>query len=160
VNVDHRPAPGVAVCAAARDGLPLAPASIDYAVAMHVLQDLPYDEIALALRELRRVIVPGGVLRVGVPDLDRAIAAYLRGDAAYFYVPDTDAERVGAKLVTQIVWYGSVRTPFTYDFARESLARAGFACTWRCDFRTTRSEHPEIVSLDNRERETLFVEAA
>jgi predicted SAM-dependent methyltransferase len=82
VNVDHRPAPGVAVCAAARDGLPLAPASIDYAVAMHVLQDLPYDEIALALRELRRVIVPGGVLRVGVPDLDRAIAAYLRGDAA------------------------------------------------------------------------------
>jgi hypothetical protein len=124
-----------------------------------VLQDLAYQEILPALRELRRVLRAGGVLRLGLPDLDRALDAYRRGDARYFYVPDADAASLGGKLVTQIVWYGSVRTPFTFDFAVEQLARAGFARSARCPFRVTGSEYAEIVTLDNRERESLFVEA-
>ena len=66
---------------------------------------------------------------------------------------------LGAKLVTQIVWYGSVRTPFTFDFAEELLRKAGFASVQRCAFRRTASSYPQIVELDNRERESLFVEA-
>lgn len=61
-----------------------------------------------------------GVLRLALPDLDRAIGAYLRGDTRYFYIPD------------------------------DAVRSAG---------RETRSAHPGIVELDNRERESLFVEA-
>jgi SAM-dependent methyltransferase len=159
LNSDRVAAPGVDVTCDIRAGLPLADASMDCVVAMHVLQDLAYAEIEPALRELRRVLAPDGVLRIGVPDLDRAIAAYGRGDRAYFYVPDEDAGRLGSKLVTQLVWYGSVRTPFTFDFAVETMERAGFGAVVRCAFRTTASRFADIVTLDNRERETLFVEA-
>jgi hypothetical protein len=78
---------------------------------------------------------------------------------SFFYVPDQDAHCIGAKLVTQIVWYGSTRTPFTFGYAQEILKAAGFKDVRRCAFRRTTSGDREIVSLDNRERETLFVEA-
>jgi ubiquinone/menaquinone biosynthesis C-methylase UbiE len=159
INSDRLSAAGIDLSCDIVQGLALPDASVDYAVAIHALQDLAWSDIPVALKELRRVLKPGGALRLGLPDMDRAIAAYQRGDAGYFYVPDEHAAAVGAKLVTQLVWYGSTRTPFNGDFARESLERAGFRDVRRCGFRETHSAHPEIVSLDNRERESLFVEA-
>lgn len=158
VNVDVREAPGV-VCADVARGLPLDGASMEYAVAMHLLQDLPWSDIAPAMSELRRVLRPGGVLRLGLPDLDRAVEAWRRQDAAYFHVPDEHARSPGAKLITQIIWYGSVRTPFNFEFAQEWLEAAGFHDVQRCAYRETASAHADIVSLDNRPRETLFIEA-
>lgn len=133
---------------------------MDYIVAIHMLQDLSYSDLLPVLAELRRVLKPDGILRLGLPDLDKAIDAYLRRDPAYFYVPDRDAASLGGKLITQLVWYGSVRTPFTYDFIAEWLVRAGFCDVKRCAFQRTYSAHADIVALDNRERESLFVEAA
>jgi SAM-dependent methyltransferase len=159
LNADKQPYAGLDACGDLCAGLSLASESIDTIVAMHVLQDLPWGDLPAALAEMRRLLKPGGVLRLGLPDLDRAIDAYRRGDAAYFFVPDDDARSVGAKLVTQIIWYGSVRTPFTFDFAREVLERARFRAIARCDFGCTQHGDAGIVELDNRERETLFVEA-
>jgi SAM-dependent methyltransferase len=159
INVDCLHAPGVDLRSEVRVGLAVRSESLDYIVGMHVLQNLPYTEVEPALRELHRVLMPGGVLRLGVPDLDRAIAAYVLRDRTFFHVPDAHAASVGAKLVTQILWYGSVRTPFTFDFAAEMLGRAGFRDVVRCAFGETESAFEEIVALDNRERETLFVEA-
>ena len=68
------------------------------------LQDLPYPDVVPALRELRRVLKPDGVLRVAVPDLEHSIKAWCRGDAAYFYIPDVDARSVGSKLIVQAIW--------------------------------------------------------
>jgi predicted SAM-dependent methyltransferase len=159
INHDWRAYEGVSLHGDIRDGLALEDATVDYAVAMHFLQDLLWADVPIALRELRRVLKPGGALRLGLPDLDRAIDAYRRGDAAYFHVPDSDAESVAAKFITQIIWYGSVFTPFTFECAREWLHKAGFRDVRRCGFRETHSPHAEIVSLDNRERESFYVEA-
>jgi hypothetical protein len=159
INVDLRREPGVQLSCDLRKGLALATECADYAVGMHVLQDLAWAEIPAALAEMYRVLKPRGVLRLGLPDLDRAIDAYRRKDAAYFYVSDAHVLSLGGKLVTQIVWYGSVRTPFTFDFARELLTKAGFTAVVACAFQRTESAHGEIVGLDNRPRETLFVEA-
>lgn len=158
INSDIRWREGVDLCADIRDGLALETSSVDYAVAIHALQDLPWLDIPIALAELKRVLKPDGVLRLGLPDMDRAIAAYERGDAGYFYVPDDQARSVGAKLVAQLIWYGSTRTPFNWDFAREALERAGFRDVQRCAFRRTASRYDDIVTLDDRERESLFVE--
>jgi predicted SAM-dependent methyltransferase len=159
LNVDKQPYAGVDACGDLCAGLPLRSDSVDAIVAMHVLQDLAWPELPAALAEMRRLLKPGGVLRLGLPDLDRAIDAYRHGDAAYFHVPDDDARSPGAKLVTQIIWYGSVRTPFTFDFAREWLERAGFRAVERCAFGQTRHGDAGLVDLDNREHESLFVEA-
>src|SRR5438105_1702168 len=101
LNLDARPVAG-AIRGDVLAGLPFRDASVDCIAAIHVLQDLAYPDIAPALAELRRVLKPRGVLRLAVPDLDRAIRAYLAGDEAYFHVPDADAKSAGAKLVTQI----------------------------------------------------------
>lgn len=159
INADARDAQGVDVVGDIRSGLALDSDSIEYIVAIHVLQDLSYWDIPIALKELRRVLVPGGVLRLGLPDLDKAIRAYLAGDHAYFHVPDGDAQGIGTKLVTQLVWYGSVRTPFTFDCIEEWLLREAFRDIRRCGFGRTWSPYPDIVTLDNRPRESLFVEA-
>jgi len=159
LNSDRIVAPGIDLCCDILDGLPLDPDSIEYAVAMHALQDLDWRQVPLALAELHRVLMPGGVLRLGLPDLDRAIDAYMHGDRDYFYIADSEAFSIGGKLITQIIWYGSVRTPFTFDYIEELLSRAGFLPITRCEYRRTASRYPQIVQLDNRPRETLFVEA-
>ncbi|MBG6081158.1 class I SAM-dependent methyltransferase [Rubrivivax gelatinosus] len=159
LNADRQPAAGVDLVGDLCTGLPLADASVDYAVGMHLLQDIAWPELPAAVAELRRVLRPGGVLRLGLPDLDRAIDAYRHGDAGYFFVPDEHARDIGAKLVTQIIWYGSVRTPFTWGFTRELLQGAGWREVTRCAFGRSASAWPGIASLDNRERESLYVEA-
>ncbi len=159
INVDRLEVPGVNVACDIRQALPLPPATCEYAVAMHVLQDLAYCDIIPCLTEVRRVLTDGGILRLGLPDLEKAVHAYLRGDDRYFYVPDEDAADIGAKLVAQVTWYGSVRTPMTYGFVKEQLFRAGFRAVRRCECRQTYGPYPEIVSLDNRVRESLYVEA-
>jgi len=158
LNMDVEAAPG-AVRGDVRAGLPLADASVDGIAAIHLIQDLAWPQIAPALAEMRRVLKPGGVLRLAVPDLDRAIRAYRSGDDAYWYVPDEHARSAGAKLVTQIAWYGSVRTPCNWDFVREWLAAARYRDVRRCAFGVTASGVPQLARLDNRERESLFMEA-
>jgi len=159
LNSDIKAASGVDIACDLQDALPFDDASIDYVVSIHALPELPHPDIEPALRELYRVLEVGGVLRLSLPDLDRAIRAYLDGEAGYFLVPDDDARSLGGKLVVQMSWYGHSRSLYTFDFIEELLYRAGFRRVVRCEFRGTASVHPEIVELDNRERESLFVEA-
>ena len=42
-------------------------------------------------------------------------------------VPDEDAKSLGAKLITQLIWYGYSRTLFTSEFIEEMLIKAGFS---------------------------------
>ena len=140
-------------------GLPLDDASFDYVVSIHALPELPLDAQVPALTELRRVLKPGGVLRLALPDLLKGVDAYRRGDRDYFLVPDEDAEALGAKLVTQLLWYGYSKTLFVADFVEEMLRRAGFDDVRHVAYRETTTEHAGITELDNREAESLFVEA-
>ena len=159
INSDIKEASGVDLVADIRDGLPLETDSIDYAVSIHSLPEIPFTEIVPALTELRRVLKPGGVLRLALPDLDKGIDAYHRKDTEYFKVPDQDAKSVSAKFVTQMVWYGYSRSLFTREFIEEQLQKAGFSKVEHLSFKQTASRFPGIVELDNREQESLFVEA-
>ncbi len=158
-NADRLTMPGIDVSCDIRQGLPLPSDSFGYAVSIHALQEIPYLEMVPVLRELRRVLKPAGVLRLGLPDLDRAIDAYLRRDPSYFLVPDDEVASLGGKLSVQMTWYGNSRSLLTFDFVAELLGKAGFEEVRRCEYRQTGSPYPEIVSLDNRPRESLFVEA-
>lgn len=158
INSDMKEAQGVLACDI-RAGLPIESDSVDYAVSIHALPELPYTEQVIALGELRRVLKPGGTLRLGLPDLERAVDAYKRGDRDYFAVPDDEMASLGGKLVAQLVWFGYSRTLFVRDFIEELLLKVGFAEVYHVHFKETRSRHREIIALDNREAESLFVEA-
>jgi len=159
VNSDIKEGPGVDCPADIRQGLPLPAGSFDYAVSIHALPELAYPDLVPALAELRRVLKPGATLRLGLPDMEKGFRAYRRGDREYFEIPDSDAESTGAKLALQLVWYGYSRSLFNWEFIRELLLKAGFSAVHRCRFRETLGPHVGIIELDNRERESLFVEA-
>jgi predicted SAM-dependent methyltransferase len=159
INSDIKDDPSVEISCDILEGLPLKSGSIEYAVSIHALPELRYPDQVPALRELRRVLAPGGVLRLALPDLDRGIRAYLDQDRDYFLIPDDDARSIGSKFIAQMLWYGYSKTLFTYDFTAELLEKAGFSETRRCAFGQTGSPFPEIVELDNRPEESLFVEA-
>jgi predicted SAM-dependent methyltransferase len=159
INSDHKEGEGIDLCCDIREGLPLEDGSIDYAVSIHALPELPLPEQVPALTELRRVLREGSVLRLGLPDIDRGIHAYQAGDASYFLVSDEEARSLGAKFVTHMLWHGYTRTFFTADLIEELLGHAGFTRVRFSAYRETASGIAEITMLDNRPRESLFVEA-
>ncbi len=159
INSDIKAGPGIDISCDILEGLPLEDSSIDYIASHHALPEIPLMHVVRALRELRRVLKPGGVLRLALPDLDKGIKAYLENDRDYFLVPDKDAATIGGKFVTQLLWYGYSRTLFTHDFAEELLRQAGYRQIQACSYRETKSRFPEIVELDTREHESFFVEA-
>jgi SAM-dependent methyltransferase len=158
VNSDLKAGDGVVECDI-REGLPFESDFFDYAVSIHALPELAYAELIPALRELRRVIRPGGILRLGLPDLERSFEAYRRADRDFFLVPDEETRTLGGKLATQLVWYGYSRSVFVPEFIEELLLKVNFAEVHQVDYRETASPYPDIVSLDNRPRESLFIEA-
>jgi SAM-dependent methyltransferase len=160
INSDIKPGPAVDLVADVRQGLPLATGGLDYAVSIHALPELSYPQLVPALVELRRVLKPGAVLRLALPDLDRGIDAYRRGERSYFKVDADEVRSDGGRLIAQMLWYGYSRSLFTLDFAEELLEKAGFEAIRACAFGETASGLAGIVELDNREDESIFVEGS
>jgi len=159
INSDRKEGPGIDISCDIREGLPLADASIDYAVSIHALPEVPYADLLPVLRELRRVLKPDGVLRLGLPNLEHAVDAYRRGERDWFLIPDEEMSSLGGKLIAQLVWYGYSRTLFVPEFAEELLRKAGFVQVRGLAGGQTASPYPEIVALDDRPQESFFVEA-
>jgi len=159
VNADIAPFPGVDMVADVRAGLPVAADSFDYIVSIHTLPEIPYSDLDRTLLELKRVLKPGGVLRLALPDLDRAIQAYVAKDIDYFLIPDEVVRTLSGKLIVQLLWLGRSRSMFTTEFATELLARNGYMSIQPCSFRQTASPYSGIVELDDRELESFFIEA-
>ena len=159
INSDIKDGPGIDISCDIRHGLPLDDESIDYAVSIHALPEVPYPDLVPTLTELRRVLRPGGVLRLALPNLENAMDAYRRGDRDYFLIPDDDMRSLGGKLITQLVWYGYSRTMFVPDFIEELLQKAGFSEVRHVAIGQTTTAYADIVALDNRGDESLFVEA-
>jgi len=159
INSDIKEGPGIDIRCDIRNGLPLDSSTMDYIVSIHALPELSYADLVPALRELKRVLKVGGVLRLGLPDLDKGIQAYQAQQRDYFLIPDEEAQSLGSKFIIHMLWYGYCRTLFNSEFINELLRKAGFREIRRCLYRETKADFPEIVELDNRERESLFVEA-
>lgn len=82
-------------------GLPLADDSMDVVYHSHLLEHLPPQAATPFLAECRRVLRPGGIVRVVVPDLEAMVRAYLetldRVDAS-----DASAEHDHRWMVTKL----------------------------------------------------------
>lgn len=159
VNADIGYAPGIDVVADIRCGLLLPENAFDYVVSIHAMPELSYTELDVAFSELYRVLKPGGVLRLGLPDMDLAIRAYLDGDVDYFLIDDNVVRSLAGKMVVQLTWFGRSRSMYTWEFTKELLERNRFVNVRRGAFQQTASTLPGILDLDNRPLESLFVEA-
>ena len=157
INSDILALPGIDICCDIREGLPLRDASIEYATSQHALQALKIEEIMDALRELHRVLEPEGVLRLCLPDFDKAIAAYQSGQTEHQWCWDWTSR--SGNFISQIIDCNSTRTPLTAEWTEELLMYSGFREVRDVAFTETASPHEEITALDNRPHESFYVEA-
>ena len=145
VNIDVHPAP---LALNLKWGLPFADASVRCVYFSHLLEHLYFPmEVKPFLAELKRVMAPGAVLRIAVPDIEKCIRAYVENDRAFFqqrratwsWWPEDPT-----RLEDFLAYAGAGPWPaymfeshkFGYDWETLSrtLAQAGFVDVRRCEY--------------------------
>ncbi len=142
-------------------GLPFEDGSVSAVYASHVLEHLSHEDFYRALDETRRILKPGGVFRLIVPDLAgrarRYLAAYERGDgaAAERFMRETLLGRVSRpkSLKAQAkALFGNEVHLWMWDepSMRAALSVVGFADIRRCAIGD--ASDPAFSSVERRGR--------
>jgi SAM-dependent methyltransferase len=164
VNVDAYSGPGVDLTWDLRYRLPFGDGSSHLIYSEHVLEHLHQDEALDLLRECWRMLQPGGVIRIGVPDASLYLASYAVGDTAFF----ANLRHLGGAVepldnpidvVNQMFRMGgSHHFAWDYPALRTALGREGFGTVRR--WNAGEASQPELCRDDPAHAfETLYVEA-
>lgn len=131
------------------NSIPLPNSCADFVYSSHFLEHMDRITGRKLLSETLRVLRPGGVVRIGVPDLAYAWIMYQRGEKErmlhdYFFIDGATG-------------YSQHRYLYDYDMLAAVLAEIGFDRINRCQYQQGLT--PDLKLLDNRADYTLFVEA-
>jgi predicted SAM-dependent methyltransferase len=152
----------------ARERLPFRSSSFEWVYSEHFVEHLKPGDAISWLQEVRRVLVPGGTLRVTTPDLRRYVDAYLDpGDRFFrlhreriraFGVPDMDDRK--AFMLNQIFQFWGHRWIYDADELRHAVGEAGFPIeSFRiCEFRQGSVPAAAKLDMEVRNDETIYVE--
>lgn len=150
--------------------LPIDDAAVDWVYAEHLVEHVPLGTVITWLREVRRVLRPGGVLRLTTPDLERYIQGYLDQQGGFFarHRRRLRTLRVGpampdrrAFMMNQIFYHFGHRWIYDEAELRYALAAAGFD-GWEIRRREFQEgTRTDVAALDTsfRRDETLYLEA-
>lgn len=136
VHVDAQPAPHVDIVGPV-ERLPMEDNSASLIYASHVLEHFGRSEYKAVLREWFRVLKPGGILRLAVPDFMACATIYYESGLA-----DGLSGLVGLIVGGQRNEHDFHKMIFDEDFLRRELLDTGFREVQRWDWRTT--EHAGI----------------
>lgn len=139
-------------------GLPWPDGFFHYAVSHHALQMIPWPQLVPTLSELRRVIAPGGWLRLSVPSLLGAMQAWEDDDSRWFPIADEIERSIDGKLCVYLSQAGATRSVFTERWLCELMERAGFLEPKVAGCLVT-DGLAGICDLDSRCYESVYVEA-
>lgn len=137
--------------------LPFKSGAFDGAFANHSLCAMSWHQLPGIVREVRRVLVPGAVFRVSVPDVVAAFEAFKRGDPAWFPI-GVECATIGEKLAAYLTWFSTNRTCFTPD-SLEALLLRSFSWVQQVPPHASTVFRTGLSDLDNRLPESLFMEA-
>lgn len=146
-------------------GLPMyASNSVDVIRASHLIEHLPLESAKALLCDCYRVLKPGGVLRIAVPDLEIMIKKYRAGEMEYFNVDQplefVLAPTAGEKF-SRLMFSGDYAHRAVYDFGMLEifLRQAGFATVVRSAPGFSHSEVMQQETKDQHPEISLYVEA-
>ncbi|MBN2218315.1 MAG: methyltransferase domain-containing protein [Pirellulales bacterium] len=138
--------------------------SADVLYSSHMVEHLNKDQAMRFLKEARRVLVPGGIIRIAVPDVRYHVNNYLQDQDADRFIeatllvhprPNTWISKLKYLLV------GDRHHMWMYDGASlcKLLSSAGFQNPRVMEPGTTMIQEPGELNLREREPESVFVEA-
>ena len=126
-------------------GLPVAEGTCAGIYASHVLEHLALDDFRTALANTRRMLAPGGVFRLVVPDLERMCHEYA---GAHAFMRDSGLGHVRRPGLRAL--FGNSAHLWMWDEASmmQELRDAGFARMRRAGF----GDNPEFHAVEDPER--------
>lgn len=132
-------------------GIPLPKDFANFIYSSHLFEHFPCAKGNILLKECYRVLKSGGVLRVCVPDLEKLVNLYLKGErirflAAFF----SDLRGVDE-------YYGKHRFMYDYSLLHKAMADAGFKKIVLCNYQ--QGAVPDLKVLEVQSDVTLYVEA-
>lgn len=131
VNIDIEKFPHVTSHSV--ETLPFADGSCDLLYASHLIEYFNREKIVEILNEWNRVLKPGGILRIAVPDFEVMCNLYKNG-----YSLDTFLGPLYGKWSNPAFYH---KTVYDYRSLKELLMRIGFSKVHRYNWRHT--EHAE-----------------
>lgn len=147
-----------------RNGLPFAANTVDSIYSTHVFEHFFPDELKILLGECLRVLKAGGGMRLIVPSLESAIAAYAQNRRDWF---DDSFPRhfdsLGGRFSNFVFCDGQHRTAFDFSYLEEELRSAGFSSVEKSEEGSSRiygSKVPPYQPQDSKDLpHSLYVEA-
>jgi predicted SAM-dependent methyltransferase len=134
--------------------LPYPDATFEGAYSEHCIEHLYPHQALQLMRELHRVLKPGGVLRVAVPDLGKYIDFYLGKSVD----PEFSMFRSGCEAIWCLTQNWGHRSVWDRTMLTEKLREAGFKESHETSYRQGRNSDL-LVDKEERRWETLYVEA-
>lgn len=144
--------------------IPEADNSVEVLYTCHMLEHLERGEAKRFLQEVRRVLAPGGIVRIAVPDLHFHAENYLKDSNA-----DAFVENLFMASPKVVGWFGKLKYLLVGErhhlwmYDGESLCRlladAGFKQPQILEAGTTTIPNPGKLDLAERAPESVFVEA-
>lgn len=170
INVDYLWHPGVDVCWDIGRSIPFPSASMKGIFTEHCLEHFSIPVAFAVLKECWRVLTPGGLLRIIVPDAELYLELYhrqRRGDEnALFPFQESESFNNMFSPIMSVnrVFYQDRDSPsghrFMYDFQllKLLLDRLGFESARKVSFREGR-DPILLIDSESRRSESLYVEA-
>jgi predicted SAM-dependent methyltransferase len=153
-------------------GYPFADETFEWAYSEHFVEHLTLDEAIRWLAEVRRILKPGGLLRVSTPDLERYLRAYV-DPADPFFADRRERMRHqrafgGAEVPDRGAWminylFYSYGHAWIYDSEelRHVIEGAGFdpGSVTKRSYRESAVPDVGLLDLEDRGYQSLYVEA-
>lgn len=136
-------------------GIPFSDGSAEAVFHEHLLEHIPLRAGYFFLRECFRVLRPGGVLRVAVPDAGRLAASYA-GDRSYLRSLHPEAPTAMLGLQELFYWHRHT-TMYDAETLTLMLRAAGFPAPEQKDFRDSALD--PVPDTESRALESLYMEA-
>jgi len=138
--------------------LPFPSGSAAYIYHEHVMEHITVDEAMIGLRDWRRLLEPGGVLRIATPDLDYLVERFGGDwkDQEWLRLPEYAFIETRAEMMNVAFrWWGH-QYLYNFEELERRMAETGFEDVVRCEL--GRSAHSALTGLETRPDSMLIVE--
>jgi predicted SAM-dependent methyltransferase len=143
--------------------LPLADGSADAVYCSHVLEHLDCRQVEQFLSEVRRILAPGGVLRIAVPDLGLFVERYRQSEDADAFLESLRLAHEKPRLLSLPRVLLRLARGHAWMYDERSLTRLlrehGFTEATALPAGKTMMADTSGLDLREREDESLYVEA-